>query len=98
MGSIGFMELFLIFIVALLVFGPRKLPEIGRTLGRAIGEFRKATHDFRSSLEEEVRVEEGKTSRGPAAQPVAPEAPIVTRSPGSSGPTEPREAQPHPTE
>ncbi|HUP65259.1 MAG TPA: Sec-independent protein translocase protein TatB [Thermoanaerobaculia bacterium] len=98
MGSIGFMELLLIFVVALLVFGPRKLPEIGRTLGRAIGEFRKATHDFRSSLEEEVRIEEVKTTRGPAAQPTAPEAPIVTRSQDSARPAEPREAQPHPTE
>lgn len=59
-GSIGFPELILIFGVALIVFGPRKLPEIGRTLGKALGEFRRATTDLKTTLEHEVRVEEEK--------------------------------------
>jgi sec-independent protein translocase protein TatA len=58
MGSLGFPELILIFLVALIVFGPRKLPDIGRSLGRALGEFRRATHELKSTLEEEVRNEE----------------------------------------
>jgi TatA/E family protein of Tat protein translocase len=41
MGPLGFPELVLIFIVALIVFGPKRLPEIGRTLGKALGEFKK---------------------------------------------------------
>ena len=57
-GSLGAGELLLIFIVVLIVFGPRKIPEIGRTLGKALGEFRKATDDLKSTIEREVRLEE----------------------------------------
>ena len=57
-GSLGVPELLLIFIVVLIVFGPRKIPEIGRTLGKALGEFRKATDDLKSTIEREVRLEE----------------------------------------
>ena len=57
-GSLGLPELLLIFIVALIVFGPRRLPEIGKTLGKALGEFKKATDDFKNTIEREVRVEE----------------------------------------
>lgn len=53
-GSIGFPELLLIFIVALLLFGPKKLPEIGKTLGRSMAEFKKATNDLKRTFEEEV--------------------------------------------
>ena len=58
LGSISPMELLLIFLVALLVFGPRKLPEIGRTLGKSLGEFRRATNELKRSIEQEVRAEE----------------------------------------
>jgi TatA/E family protein of Tat protein translocase len=61
LGSLGLPELMLILAVALIVFGPRKLPEIGRTLGKALGEFRKATDDLKSTLEREVRMEELRT-------------------------------------
>src|SRR6185436_974855 len=57
-GSLGFPEMILIFVVALIVFGPKKLPEIGRTIGKALGEFKKATDDFKSTIEREVHVEE----------------------------------------
>ena len=57
MGSIGGSELFLILIIALLVFGPRKLPEIGRTLGRTMAGFRRAASDFKMDLEREVNIE-----------------------------------------
>ena len=56
-GSIGGPELLLIFVLALILLGPRKLPEVGRTLGRTLGEFRKATNDFKASLEREVEIE-----------------------------------------
>jgi TatA/E family protein of Tat protein translocase len=58
LGPIGGPEFLLIAALALLLFGPRKLPEIGRNLGRALAEFRSATHDFKSSLEREVRLEQ----------------------------------------
>ena len=57
-GSLGVPELLLIMAVALIVFGPRKLPEIGRSLGRAMGEFRKATDELKNTIEREVRLEE----------------------------------------
>ena len=57
-GSLGIPELLLIFIVALIVFGPKRLPEIGCTLGKAMGEFKKATDDFKNTIEREVQVEE----------------------------------------
>jgi sec-independent protein translocase protein TatA len=54
MGNIGFPELIVIFVVALLVFGPKKLPELGRSLGKGIAEFKKASTDLRSSIEREI--------------------------------------------
>jgi sec-independent protein translocase protein TatA len=55
MGNIGVPELIVIFIVALLVFGPRKLPEIGKSLGKALKEFQRARNELISTVEEEVR-------------------------------------------
>ena len=57
-GNIGMPELIVIFTIALLIFGPRKLPELGRSLGRSLSEFKKASNELRSTLEEEIRVEE----------------------------------------
>ena len=56
--NLGFPELMVIFTVALLVFGPRKLPEIGRSLGRSLNEFKRATNDLKRTWETEVRSEE----------------------------------------
>lgn len=71
-GSLGFPELLVIFGVALLIFGPRKLPEIGRSVGKALGEFRRATNDLKSTLEEEVRMEERKGSLTVVNEPAVP--------------------------
>ena len=57
-GSIGMPELIIILVIALIIFGPRKLPELGRSLGRSINEFKKASNELRSTLEDEIRVEE----------------------------------------
>lgn len=54
-GPFGLPELLAILALALIIFGPRKLPELSRSLGRAIGEFRRGTVDLRRSLEDEVR-------------------------------------------
>lgn len=54
MFDIGFQELVIIFIVALLVFGPEKLPEAGRTLGKWIIEIRKGIHNAKSQIESEI--------------------------------------------
>jgi Tat protein translocase TatB subunit len=53
-GSIGFPELIFIFVVALLVFGPKKLPEVAKMLGKAIREFRKTINDAKATIEEEI--------------------------------------------
>src|SRR5262245_32945187 len=55
MGQLGFSEMLIIFVVALLVFGPKKLPELGKSLGKGIREFRKATNDLKSTWEDQVR-------------------------------------------
>lgn len=57
-GPLGVPELILIFVVALLLFGPRKMPQIGRSLGRAIGEFRRASNEFKRTIEDEVAADE----------------------------------------
>jgi TatA/E family protein of Tat protein translocase len=78
-GSLGIPELILIFIVALLVFGPKRLPEIGRTLGKALGEFKKATDDLKNTIEREVQVEELKQIAPhitPAPQVVSRDEPV----------------------
>jgi Tat protein translocase TatB subunit len=62
-GSLGGPEIVLIVVLALLLFGPRRLPQIARTIGRTMGEFRKASHDFRSSLEQEIELEEVKQAK-----------------------------------
>jgi sec-independent protein translocase protein TatA len=54
MGPIGFQELVLILIIALLVFGPKKLPELGRSLGKTLAEFRRASNDIKQSIEREL--------------------------------------------
>src|SRR5919109_2857613 len=55
MGQLGFAEMLVIFIVALLVFGPKKLPELGKSLGKGIREFRKATDELKSTWHEQVK-------------------------------------------
>jgi sec-independent protein translocase protein TatA len=57
-GSIGMPELIIIFVIALIIFGPRKLPELGRSLGKSLAEFKRASNELKSTLEEEIRFEE----------------------------------------
>ena len=55
MGQLGFTELIIIFVIALLVFGPKKLPELGKSLGKGLREFRRATEDIKSNWDEHMR-------------------------------------------
>lgn len=72
-GSIGMPELMVIFVIALIIFGPRKLPELGRSLGKSLGEFKRASNELRNTLEEEVRIEEQRDAQKarPAETPKA---------------------------
>lgn len=75
-GSIGMPELIVIFVIALILFGPRKLPELGRSLGRSLNEFKRASNELRNSLEEEVRLDEQREAQSKvhaeAADPARP--------------------------
>ena len=68
-GPLGFYELVFILVLALLVFGPKKLPEIGRTIGRGMSELRRATSDLKRSVEEEVAADERRSKLPPASAP-----------------------------
>ena len=59
-GSIGFTELIAIFAIALLIFGPKKLPEVGRSLGKALREFRRTSDEIKQKLEEEIQADDFK--------------------------------------
>lgn len=99
-GSIGGPEVILLFIAALLLFGPRRLPEIGRTIGKTVADFRRATTDFRMNLEREVRMDELKDAirpienaqrpetlaRGVLADIASPAAPASPAEPDPSAP------------
>jgi sec-independent protein translocase protein TatA len=75
-GSIGMPALIVIFVIALIIFGPRKLPELGRSLGRSLNEFKRASNELKNTLEEEIRVDERRSAEPPrAAASPAPEAP-----------------------
>jgi TatA/E family protein of Tat protein translocase len=76
MGPIGFPELVIIFVVALVIFGPRKLPDLGRSLGKSLAEFKRASSELRSTLDEEIRTEERRTAL------TSPPAPPVSTDPG----------------
>ena len=85
MGSLGFPELIVIFVIALIIFGPRKLPEIGRSLGRGLAEFKKASNDLRTTLEEEIRLDEQRSQV--EAQRAAQQPAIATQQPAPPAPT-----------
>ena len=92
-GTLGGPELFLIFVVALIVFGPRKLPEIGKSLGKMMGEFRRASNDFRNTIESEVEAEKIRDSlriEPPKVEPVpaegTPEAKPASPDAGTADP------------
>jgi TatA/E family protein of Tat protein translocase len=84
MGSIGMPELIIIFFIALIFFGPRKLPELGRSLGKSLAEFKRATNELKSTLEDEIRLEDQRStleaSRAAAAHSAAPIEPGTDES------------------
>jgi TatA/E family protein of Tat protein translocase len=60
-GTLGTQEMIFIFLLALLLFGPKKLPEIGRTVGKALTEFRRASNDLKATFDREMRTLEAET-------------------------------------
>jgi sec-independent protein translocase protein TatA len=88
-GSIGMPELLVIFIVALIVFGPRKLPELGRSLGKSLAEFKRASNELRNTLDEEIRLEEHRTATVAPAPPPASIMPPAAAAPAPQPPADP---------
>ncbi len=60
MGNLGMQEILVIFVLALIVFGPRKLPELGKSLGKGLAEFKRASNELKQTWEEEVRLDKEK--------------------------------------
>ena len=83
--NLGFSEMLFLGILALLIFGPKKLPEIGRQVGRALAEFKRASDEFKSQIQSEINkidVEERAQTVLPPSTPV-PEAPVGSVAAGS---------------
>jgi sec-independent protein translocase protein TatA len=83
-GSIGMPELIIIFVIALIIFGPRKLPELGRSLGKSLAEFKKASNELKSTLEEEIRIDEQRSTT--EASKAATRASATTATPPAEEP------------
>jgi sec-independent protein translocase protein TatA len=86
-GSIGMPELIIIFVIALIIFGPRKLPELGKSLGRSLNEFKKASNDLQNTLEQEIKLEEQKES-ATARKAEAPASESPTIAPDTTAPSQ----------
>jgi TatA/E family protein of Tat protein translocase len=107
-GTLGGPEVILILVIALIVFGPRRLPEIGKSMGKMLAEFRKASNDFKRTIEDEIEAEnrkdveaarlppaEAATAAVPAAPPTeSPGAPIAPEPPPSMASSLPSLSQP----
>ncbi len=61
-GSVGVPELIIIFTIALIIFGPRKLPELGKSLGKSLAEFKRASNELKQTLDEEIRTEDRRST------------------------------------
>ena len=92
-GPIGMPEMIVIAVIALIIFGPRKLPELGKSLGKSIAEFKRASNELKNTLEEEIRTEELQDARKSAqvpptsaVPPVAPEPPDGVATPHETVP------------
>ena len=96
-GPLGLPELLIIATIALFVFGPRKLPELMRSLGKSLAEFKRASNELKNTLDEEIRLEESrletpKAPPRPSAAVPDPHAPVAgdeVPAPHADSPTPP---------
>ena len=90
--NLGFPEMMFIFVLALILFGPKKLPEIGRQIGKGLAEFKRASREFQSQIEDEVRKLELEADlKNTIEPPISLENAVASQPPaltvGSSAPT-----------
>ena len=107
--SLGSTELFFILVMALVFFGPRKLPQLSRTLGKNLASFRRASEDFKRTWDREVTMEElggpvdldldetpaTQPIQPPTIQAIAPEL-VIARQSATNNPAEPKVVEPTP--
>ena len=87
-GGLSITEILFVLVIALIIFGPRKLPELGKSLGQSLAQFRKASEDFKRTWEAEVTMEEKRAEATPAAPSFPP--PVEETPKGPDGdPSEP---------
>ena len=86
--NLGFPEMIFIFFLALIIFGPKKLPEIGRQIGKALNEFRRASNEFRAQIESEINNLENEVNSKPQILPPVqpPQGAIASGSIGEAAP------------
>jgi TatA/E family protein of Tat protein translocase len=82
MLDIGIQELLVVMVLALLIFGPDKLPELGRRIGRAMREFRRASDEFRSTVEQNLQINVDQGISPPSPSPFEPSPASVQASEG----------------
>lgn len=86
-GTVGIPEIILILVLALVLFGPQKLPELARNLGKAMAEFRKASAGLRGSFEEHLRELESEVREAERTATVEADASVESPAPGATTPS-----------
>jgi sec-independent protein translocase protein TatB len=81
--NLGFPEMIFLFLLALLIFGPKKMPEIGRQIGRALAEFRRASNEFKSQIESEIQNLDRESSKPEILPPAKQVEGAIPNSPPS---------------
>jgi sec-independent protein translocase protein TatA len=89
MGSLGMPEIVVIFIIALIIFGPRKLPELGKTIGKGLSEFKKASNELKHTWEDEVRLDKEKEAMNEIIEDVKKDTSLTDLKKDTSLKTEP---------
>ena len=87
-GPLGFPEVLFILVLALLIFGPKRLPEIGKTIGKGVAQFRRATTDLKRTIESEIALADEPPPR-PAIRPVTAAEAVPARPEALPAPAPP---------
>jgi len=88
-GPLGFPEVLFILVLALLIFGPKRLPEVGRTIGKGVAQFRRATTDLKRTIESEIALADEAPPVRPAIRPVSASESVPSRPEALPAPAPP---------